>query len=409
MGSIGPITEVARSEPDMRFKHLIQLPVELWEKVIDCVADDWMGAYRDNEVYEARLLTLGRVCRGWYSRCRFRAQERLDVRDTDKSQVYRLIKVLNKHPERCRPIKAVSFDWWNESVAVFGTFAICMAQKLPRVELLRFENGVWVVGQLHTQIFLHVTLAFGSVTILDFFSVKFPSAVVFGRLVRALPRLASLYCHQVHFEKRCDVASTVWVRHPLRLDTVDLHNSNDVIDFLASSDAHVRHLSSRNDALEKCSKLLPVVAESLLSLRIALERYFGSPTDARPSDFQIDLTPAVRLQALSFNLRLEDMIRAANILSRASLPKLIEVKFNSLLYDAKSPLVQDALDNVDNNCYALMDQALSGRRYPALQSAVFHLHFCVRRSSVKEVMPKDSWESQLSSRFPSLHASGRLV
>ncbi|CCM00877.1 uncharacterized protein FIBRA_02923 [Fibroporia radiculosa] len=323
----------------------------------------------------------------------------------DKTQTYRLIDTLNQDPDRCRAIETISFSLVKTSVGIFGSFSVCMAMKLPRIELLRLQWCEWVAGQLHAQVFVHITLAFGSVTMLHLNFATFPSALVFGRLVRALPCLSFLRCHHVSFERPYNVASIVQARRPVRLDTIHLMDSDDVVDFLVSSSTHLRHLSSYELNLSKCSELLPVTTESLSSMHIELERI--GPREA----FPIDFTPAVNLRILLLTAELEDMVRAANILSRASLPKLTEVTTTLTLYDARSysSIVQDALDKIDKDQYARIDEVLSGRQYPALQKVAFDLVSYVPRSKVKDVISEVSWRSQLSSWFPALHASGRLV
>ncbi|CCM00880.1 uncharacterized protein FIBRA_02926 [Fibroporia radiculosa] len=142
-----------------------QLPTELWEHIIDLIADD--GSHR----YTPQL---GQVCRGWYARCRFRSYERLDMGRMDKKQVCRLINTLLEHTGRCGAIKTVSFDL-EQSIGNFGSFAVRMMQKLPRVKFLYLWRCKWESGQLHAQIFLHVTLTFGSVNKLSLNGVTFPA------------------------------------------------------------------------------------------------------------------------------------------------------------------------------------------------------------------------------------------
>ncbi|CCM01047.1 uncharacterized protein FIBRA_03095 [Fibroporia radiculosa] len=81
----------------------------------------------------------------------------------------------------------------------------------------------------------------------------------------------------------------------------------------------------------------------------------------------------------------------------------------SILYDSTSSAVQNKLDEVDKDSYALTDHILSGRQYPALKQVTFDLLSRVPRSKVTDVISEDSLAHQLSLRFPVLHASGRLV
>lgn len=180
-----------------------ELPVELWWKAIDFVGDEILW-HKDGRI---QLRELARVSRVWYTRCRCRAEERLDVLKRNK-EVYRLIRRLEEHPERCGTIKRVHFV--NEKINNFGSIVVHMAGKLPEVErlILSCDRSIhsyfcdWDAGQLHAHVFLHVRVAFESVTTLALFEVRFPSAVVFKRLVCALPRLASLTRKLVEFKQQ---------------------------------------------------------------------------------------------------------------------------------------------------------------------------------------------------------------
>ncbi|CCM06406.1 uncharacterized protein FIBRA_08667 [Fibroporia radiculosa] len=218
----------------------IELPVRLWWKVIDFVAD-YISQRVDGRT---QLRELARVSRVWYTQCRVRAEERLDVIYRDKKDVYQLIRRLNEHPERYNAIKRVHF--MNKSINNFGSFAVHMAGKLPQLETLELNFawvlGQWEPGQLHPRVFLHMRVAFESVTTLCLAWVSFPSVVVFGRLLCALPRLALLTCGRVELKKPGVVSGLL--PSPLRLATVDLFNSYDVVDFLVQTDVgtFLRHV-----------------------------------------------------------------------------------------------------------------------------------------------------------------------
>ncbi|CCM06443.1 uncharacterized protein FIBRA_08706 [Fibroporia radiculosa] len=104
-----------------------RLPTELWERIIDFIAD--------HHLYDVG--SFGRVCRGWYLRCRFHSHNVLEMWNMDKKQIYRLINALGKRPERRCEIKTVAFDFDLKSIVNFGSFAVRMVQKLPRVDLLQ--------------------------------------------------------------------------------------------------------------------------------------------------------------------------------------------------------------------------------------------------------------------------------
>ncbi|CCM01070.1 uncharacterized protein FIBRA_03118 [Fibroporia radiculosa] len=408
--SLGSMPSIAQLDADMPLEHSIQLPIELWEKVIDVLADEWVDVLWRDVPYEARLRVLGRVCRGWYARCRFRTCERLDVHRMDKTEVYHLINKLNQDTKRCHAIRTVSFHFQGKSMSIFGTFAVCMAQKLPSVKHLLLRGCEWEPRQLHAQVFVHITLAFESVRMLELERVRVPSAVVFGRLLRALPRLSSLKCWDVSFNKHSDVAGRIWKLYPLRLDAAEMVGSDDVVDFLILIGAQLSHLPRYARSLEKCQELLRVTAESLSSLHIELLGLIS--TLGFPSDLPIDLTPAVNLRVFSISLYLKNLHKAAMVLSRAFLPKLTEITIVLIPHSTRalfSSIIRNTLNEVDKDSYALLDQVFSSRQYPALKRVTFKLHCHTRRSEVMEVISEESWGSHFASSLPVVHASGRLA
>ncbi|CCM06454.1 uncharacterized protein FIBRA_08718 [Fibroporia radiculosa] len=112
----------------------IELPVELWWKVIDFVADH-LSQRVDGRT---RMRELARVSRSWYTWCRVRAEERLDVINRDKKEVYRLIRRLDDNPERYNAIKRVQFV--NKKISNFGSFVIHLVGKLHKVETLDLKS-----------------------------------------------------------------------------------------------------------------------------------------------------------------------------------------------------------------------------------------------------------------------------
>ncbi|CCM06687.1 uncharacterized protein FIBRA_08974 [Fibroporia radiculosa] len=293
----------------------------------------------------------------------------------DKQEVYRPINTLGEDPERWGAIKT----------------------KLPRIELLRLWRCEWETERLHSQVFLYVTLTFGSAIKLKLFYVAFRSVVVFGRLMRALPRLSSLAFHRVQFKRGYHVAGAVRMPGSRRLDAADLRYSDDISDFFVSIGAHLRHLTCYRRDFEKHSELLTVSAESLLFLKIYL---------------RIDLTPAVNLRILSVNGNLDDIAKAVSVLLRMSVPKLVEVTVGSWLLYVKTPVsVQDILNTVYDDCFVQMDHTLSGKQFPALGKITFLLRYVGRRSvsEVMDVIFESSWGTLLASNLPALHASGGVL
>ncbi|CCM00878.1 uncharacterized protein FIBRA_02924 [Fibroporia radiculosa] len=212
---------------------------------------------------------------------------------------------------------------WDKAIdyAVEDTHNGAWLRNLGCVDTLSFRCGVWRPYQLHPQVFIHVTVAFGSVKVLTLEDMMFPSALVFGQLVRALPQLSSLTCRWVGFKSSYDVVGRIWELHPLRLDTVQVWDYDDVVDFFVSRGARLRSLSWSGAQPDIFSKLVTATAESLVSLHIG--QVHVSSKDPIPSGFYIDLTPAhVNLHTLSISSDVGDLDGAAHIVSRVSLPRL---------------------------------------------------------------------------------------
>ncbi|CCL99879.1 uncharacterized protein FIBRA_01904 [Fibroporia radiculosa] len=390
-------------------KRPIDIPVELWWKVIDFAADEILW-YKNGRT---QMRVLARVSRAWYTQCRRRAEERLDVLMRSKKEVYRLIRRLEENPERCGAIKRVHFV--NEKINTFGSIAVRMAGKLPQVETLTLscDRSIhsyfcdWDAGQLHTHVFLHVRVAFESVTTLDLFEVRFPSAMVFGRLVCALPRLTSLTCELVEF-KQPSVAPSPGPSL-LRLGAVNLADSPHIVDFLLETraGAFLRHITY-SGSVEACSRLVAVAAPSLSSLHFTPARYkFQVNHDPESSpDLLPDLMPAQALCVLSVSLSPYskfDPRQLASALPRASLPNLREIEITAWVS------VNVKFDALDSESYAQIDKVFSGRQFPLLRKVTFHLRCEVALSKVMDVISAVTWRTHLSSKIPLLHASGRLL
>ncbi|CCM06453.1 uncharacterized protein FIBRA_08717 [Fibroporia radiculosa] len=378
----------------------IELPVEVWWKVIDCVADR-LSVCQDGR---RRMRELARVSRAWYTRCRVRAEERLDVIYRHKKEVYRLIRRLNEHPERYNAIKRVHF--MNNKINNFGSLAVHMAGKLPHVETLEpnfpWRHRDWEPGQLHPQVFLHVRVAFESATTLRLARLTFPSAVVFGRLLCALPRLTSLTCGHVKFTNPGGVPGPV--PSSLRLATVDLDSSDDVIGFLVETraGAFLSHVVVRRSGdLEACSRLVAVAALSLSSFQFRINWFDRD-------DLLPDLTPAQNLCALSvcinpFSLNPKWLKRA---LPDASLPNLRDFE---IAVDLSADDQQLSNDDFDDISYARIDGVLSGPLFPALRKITLCLRCNVFPNRVTSITSEVSWPAYISLKLPLLHASGRLL
>ncbi|KZS99649.1 uncharacterized protein LAESUDRAFT_606320, partial [Laetiporus sulphureus 93-53] len=167
---------------------LPQLPIEVWENVIDHLWDD-----------QGALQECNRVCRAWYPLSRFHLHRQITIRNVKGVKAY--VKALKQTPELSE--RAHYMDIWREwrietsAPSSLSLAAILLARKLPRLEKLTIWSSEWKPWTMHRDVFLH--LSGFSVTCLQLYWVTFPSITVFGRFVCALPHLVKLECLSLRF------------------------------------------------------------------------------------------------------------------------------------------------------------------------------------------------------------------
>ncbi|KZT08114.1 uncharacterized protein LAESUDRAFT_609320, partial [Laetiporus sulphureus 93-53] len=165
---------------------LPQLPIEVWENVINHLWDD------QNTLKECRL-----VCRAWLPPSRFHLRRWVMIRTVNGVKAY--AKVLKQTPELSKRPHNMTIEGSLRGVlSSLSMAAILLARKLPQLATLTIRNSYWQPWTMHNDIFLHLSTF--SVTRLVVFNVRFPSITVFGRLVCALPCLVELECTCLIFE-----------------------------------------------------------------------------------------------------------------------------------------------------------------------------------------------------------------
>ncbi|KZT00701.1 uncharacterized protein LAESUDRAFT_612207, partial [Laetiporus sulphureus 93-53] len=164
---------------------LPQLPVWVWENVIDHLWDDqWT-------LRKCRL-----VCRAWYPPCRFHLRTDITIYSVKGVKAY--VKELKQAPELSKwPHDMTILGHLRTDLSALSLAAILLARKLPRLETLTIWHSEWEPWTMHRDVFLH--LSGFSVTRLHLYDVRFPSITVFGRFVCALPRLVTLTCWDLEF------------------------------------------------------------------------------------------------------------------------------------------------------------------------------------------------------------------
>jgi len=166
---------------------LQRVPIEVWENVIDELQDDWYS-----------LLACVGVCRGWTARSRLHLRKWLRLRRPGQvAQLAKLVRAGLWEVEECRTVRILYGAY--EALRTLGLFATMFAGKMPRLEELRIWGPEWKPGEMHADVFLHLS-AFTSITRLSLYAVAFPSVQVFGRLITALPSLATLRCDWISFD-----------------------------------------------------------------------------------------------------------------------------------------------------------------------------------------------------------------
>ncbi|CCM05327.1 uncharacterized protein FIBRA_07541 [Fibroporia radiculosa] len=374
-------------------------PVEIWERIVDELAEGYR--YREYALWD-----YGRVCRAWFLRCRFHAQRGLAL--SNRRQVHSFARMTEVDPCRREAVRMVRID---DHIDILGPFSATMAQKLPRVEMLTLRGGRWKLGQMHCQIFLQVSAAFQSITVLVLYETGFPSVAIFGRLVAALPHLTNLICWDLKFKSSTFTLGCVHLPKSLALSRLELQGSSEVIEFLTTTSICA---TLRCIALKDCNEVLGPVYQRLVDLA----RTSLSSVDIRPSphsgdwqDIPLDLSIVENLEMISLHLSFHQLSQQSStpaaILSRVSPAKLREVKITTYSFDLDECLLEGLFGAFDES-RAQVDQILSGPRYTALTAVTFELLACIHLADIRKVPTAKEWRAHLISAFPELHAKQLL-
>ena len=207
-----------------------KLPVEVWERVIDHLWEDY-----------PELLACSLVCRAWLPRSGFHLLNRALLQS--RSDVYRLAKNLQSS-EGLRKrmhtliVRGGRTEATRIAIPQIGTLAATLARSPPQAEELGLWHAMW--RDIPDDTFLHLT-RFTSVTRLTLAYVTFPNVLTFGRLIFALPCLGVLACRDISFDKNgTAVAFYGGPTHILDFDMLCGTPMDDVVDFLVET-AYVAH------------------------------------------------------------------------------------------------------------------------------------------------------------------------
>ncbi|KAH9830155.1 uncharacterized protein C8Q71DRAFT_380651, partial [Rhodofomes roseus] len=208
----------------------VQLPVETWWEIIDCLQQDWSA-----------LLVCTIVCQAWH----VRAQAHLPKGNGHAvGLLSRQDVILLSQCSRARALHTravhVYGDRHTGSLAHLGTFAAMLSGKLHRLEELQILDCTWKTAALKETILLRRLSEFTSIRTLRLQNVILPSATTIANLLRALPDLRSLKCASVSTTKKQygDAAILDALLRPLmdlqRLD-LDCPDGDDIIHLFAST------------------------------------------------------------------------------------------------------------------------------------------------------------------------------
>ena len=203
-------------------KFLSKLPVEVWERVMDHLWEDY-----------PELLACSLVCRAWYPRSRFHLLSRVLLQS--RADVHRLARNLKSmHGLRDQIhtliVRGGPTEATCTSIPQIGTLAAALAHNPPRAEELGLWHACW--RDIPDDTFLHLT-TFTSLSRLTLAYVTFPNVLTFGRLIFSLPGLEVLACRDVSFEKKGPPITFHAV--PTQIIDFDMLSGapmDDVVDFL---------------------------------------------------------------------------------------------------------------------------------------------------------------------------------
>jgi len=189
---------VSASEPSTQ---RLELPVEVWERIIDIVASESKRGDNNNWTSHpgwGTLIACTMVCKAWYHRSWFHLHWQISVRS--REQVVALSRLIRAEPHLREAVHRIAIaggldqDQRRLPIPHMATFVAMLACKLPNVGELIVRHAEWRVADIRPKSLSYVPHAFQSVYSLKLVNVTFASAMLFGRLVSALPALTWMHC-----------------------------------------------------------------------------------------------------------------------------------------------------------------------------------------------------------------------
>lgn len=156
------------------------LPTELWEMIIDALVDD-----------PKALITCASVCKSWYSRSWMQLSQGVQHLG-HRRDVLRLSKYVRAHRTFANREQVTIRGGADGSLAHLPAFTALLAGRMPRLQFLEVEHGVWRTGMTDVGFFTRVA-SFAFISRLTLNAVTFPSTSIFAQFVCSFERLAELY------------------------------------------------------------------------------------------------------------------------------------------------------------------------------------------------------------------------
>ncbi|CCM04275.1 uncharacterized protein FIBRA_06446 [Fibroporia radiculosa] len=364
-----------------------KLPVEVWERVFDALAENGQLL---------ALLDCALTCRLWAPRCLWHLARHVVV-------------CSRKHGQRVGKAMVTSH---RISLATAITFrkpvGFVLGRPITSVETLGIGDyspsvGDWKAKVFHADVFTHLRITFPSVTRLTLDNTTFPSVVVFARLVFSFPRLTRFACHFVAFATGGYLRGRALPPKGFAMTDVELYQSDDVVDFLVERSAEpltyedVRERDRQGASASLRSLDVWSISHRLDSLGgLGCFKYLESLTLAFDA-FEQRLDPGTVW---------DDLYNVLGGLASSKLQQFT-ISFIADFSDIHGCGISDTLQTlstgVSDRIFARIDDLLAGPRYHHLQTICFRLWFdhsmdlCIPGSPSKQL-----WFRFLSCHFPRL-------
>ncbi|TFY57155.1 hypothetical protein EVJ58_g7204 [Rhodofomes roseus] len=199
----------------------ILLPMEIWEHVIDLIAEKVERQWNLLKCpWWLTLISCALTCKALYNRARWHL--RGNVMLLTQSNVVSFARLLRAEPY-LRPVMrfvtiAGSPSRRHLPIPHIGTFAIMLARCLPRMQALVINNAKWTIGSIRQQDIVNLA-AFRCINELTLQYIRFATVSQLGQLISSVPQLQILRCARIKTQSKSISArlTTTPVEHLIKL------------------------------------------------------------------------------------------------------------------------------------------------------------------------------------------------